>query len=315
MAPGPQPTPPVAPDPVLPDLEAVVELPGPTELGATLWPLAHGTGDPTIRFAVDGVWRATRTPDGPVTLQLRSVGRSTLRVRAWGPGSESGLRSVGELVGGHDDPAAFVPKHPILAEAQRRHPGLRLPRTRRILEALVPAILEQKITGVEARRVYRTLVRRHGEPAPGPARLWLQPMSSVLAGLPYYSYHQLGVERRRAEVIRETARQAARLEAAPSSVHLERLLRAISGIGPWTTAEVLRVAWGAPDAVSVGDYHVPNLVSWALVGEARATDARMLELLEPYLGQRGRVQRLLEASGVRIPRFGPRMAPRSIDSI
>jgi 3-methyladenine DNA glycosylase/8-oxoguanine DNA glycosylase len=301
--------------PQAPDVEAVVELPGPLELGATLWPLAHGTGDPTIRFAADGIWRATRTPLGPVTLNLRPLGTSTLRARAWGPGSESALGSIVELVGGHDDLAAFVPLHPILADTVRRHPGLRLPRSRRVLEALVPAILEQKITGVEARRVYRSLVRRRGELAPGPARLWLQPTPSVMAGLPYYAYHQLGLERRRAEVIREAARQAARLEAAPSPVHLERLLRAIPGIGPWTTAEVLRVAWGAPDAISVGDYHIPNLVAWALVGESRADDARMLELLEPYRGQRGRVQRLLEASGVRIPRFGPRTRPRSIESL
>lgn len=312
-APGPGPG--VAPQASPPDLEAMVELTGPLELGATLWPLAHGTGDPTIRFAADGVWRATRTPAGPVTLHLRSAGTATLRARAWGPGSEAALGSVVELVGGNDDPGALVAQHPILTETVRRHPGLRLPRTRRVLEALMPAILEQKVTGVEARRAYRSLLRRHGEPAPGPARLWLQPTPSVLAGLPYFAYHQLGVERRRAEVIREAARQAARLEAAPSPAHLERLLRAIPGIGPWTTAEVMRVAWGAPDAVSVGDYHLPNLVAWALVGEARADDERMLELLEPYRGQRGRVQRLLEASGIRIPRFGPRMPSRSIESL
>ncbi|HLY35352.1 MAG TPA: DNA-3-methyladenine glycosylase 2 family protein [Candidatus Limnocylindria bacterium] len=306
---------PVSALPAPPDAEAVVELPGTIELGATLWPLAHGTGDPTIRFAADGVWRATRMPAGPVTLHLRPLGPSTLGVRAWGPASEPALGSVDELVGGHDDPAAFVPVHPILAQTVRRHPGLRLPRTRRVLEALVPAILEQKITGVEARRVYRSLVRRHGEPAPGPARLWLQPAPSVLAGLPYYAFHRVGLERRRAELIREVARQAARLEAAPSPAHLERLLRAIPGIGPWTAAEVLRVAWGAPDAISLGDYHIPHLVAWALAGEARANETRMLELLEPYRGQRGRVQRLLEASGVRIPRFGPRTAARSIESL
>ena len=125
----------------------------------------------------------------------------------------------------------------------------------------------------------------------------------------------MGVERRRADLIRVVARNAARIESAATPEAAERVLRAIPGIGPWTAAEVLRVAWGAPDAVSVGDYHIPNLVAWALAGEARADDARMLELLEPYRGQRGRVQRLLEASGVRIPRFGPRMAPRSIAGI
>ena len=143
----------------------------------------------------------------------------------------------------------------------------------------------------------------------------MQPQPELLAGLPYYRLHAMGVERRRADLIRVVARNAARIESAATPEAAERVLRAIPGIGPWTDAEVLRVAWGAPDAVSVGDYHIPNLVAWALAGEARADDARMLELLEPYRGQRGRVQRLLEASGVRIPRFGPRMAPRSIAGI
>jgi 3-methyladenine DNA glycosylase/8-oxoguanine DNA glycosylase len=74
----------------------------------------------------------------------------------------------------------------------------------------------------------------------------------------------------------------------------------------------MRVALGDPDAVSVGDYHIPSLVAWALAGERKADDARMLELLEPYRGQRGRVQRLLEVSGIYPERHGPRMTPRDI---
>ncbi len=92
-----------------------------------------------------------------------------------------------------------------------------------------------------------------------------------------------------------------------------RLLLAIPGVGPWTAGEVGRAALGDPDAVSVGDYHLPSLVAWLLAGERRADDARMLELLEPYRGQRGRVIRLLEAAGTWPPRRGPRMPARSID--
>jgi 3-methyladenine DNA glycosylase/8-oxoguanine DNA glycosylase len=298
-----------------PELQELVELSAPLELAATLWPLAHGTGDPTIRFAADGVWRAMRLPDGAATLQLRQLGPATLRVRAWGPGAEAGMAMITELVGGLDDPEALVPQHRVLRDTIRHHPGLRLPRTRRLFDALVPAIFEQKVTGVEARQAFRSLIYRHGDRAPGPARLWLQPAPATLAELPYYRMHVLGVERRRADLLRVVAREARRIEAAPTAPDAQRLLRAIPGIGPWTTAEVLRVAWGDPDAVSVGDFHIPNLVAWALAGEARADDDRMLELLEAYRGQRGRVQRLLEASGVRIPRFGPRMAPRSIAGI
>jgi 3-methyladenine DNA glycosylase/8-oxoguanine DNA glycosylase len=304
-----------APASAAPDLEARIDLPATIDLASTLWPLAHGTGDPTIRFAGDGVWRSTRMDGGPVTMHIRPSGPMVLRLRAWGPGSDAARRSLVELVGGLDEPAALVPRHSVLREVVRRHPGLRLPRTRRIFDALLPAILEQKITGPEARRAFRGLIHRYGERAPGPAACWLPPAPDRLAQLPYYAFHQFGVERRRAEVIRQSARLAARLEAAPTAEAAERLLRAIPGIGPWTAAEVLRVAWGEPDAVSLGDYHIPNLVAWALAAEPRADDTRMLELLQPYVGQRGRVQRLLEASGVRIPRYGPRMSPRSIEAI
>lgn len=80
-------------------------------------------------------------------------------------------------------------------------------------------------------------------------------------------------------------------------------------------AEVARIALGDADAVSVGDYHVPHLVSWALAGEPRGSDERMLELLEPFRPHRGRVQRLLLASQIRPPAFGPRMDVRAIDRI
>ena len=93
-----------------------------------------------------------------------------------------------------------------------------------------------------------------------------------------------------------------------------RRLTLLPGLGPWTAAEVAVRALGDRDALSVGDYHVPNLVSWALAGEPRGTDARMLELLEPYRPHRARVVRLLEAAGIRSPRYGPRMAPRRIAS-
>jgi 3-methyladenine DNA glycosylase/8-oxoguanine DNA glycosylase len=85
-------------------------------------------------------------------------------------------------------------------------------------------------------------------------------------------------------------------------------LRAYPGIGPWTAAEVTLRALGDPDAVSVGDFHLPNVVAFALAGEPRGDDARMLELLEPWRGHRARVVRLLEAGGIEAPKYGPRYA-------
>jgi 3-methyladenine DNA glycosylase/8-oxoguanine DNA glycosylase len=297
------------------DAEARIALAHPLDVVATLAPLAHGRHDPTIQFTADGVWRAMRTVDGPATLRVATSPGSAL-LQAWGPGAGAAIEAAPALIGMLDEPDQFVPHHAILRDLVRHNPGLRLPRSGRLLEALVPAILEQKVTGVEARRSFRALVARHGEPAPGTAALRLQPSARTLAALPYPAYHVLGVERRRADVIRAASAKASRIEAAASPQDAGRLLRAITGIGPWTTAEVLRVAWGDPDAFSLGDYHLPNLVAWALAGEARADEARMLQLLEPYRGQRGRVQRLLEAStSLRIPRFGPRMTPGSIARI
>lgn len=172
-----------------------------------------------------------------------------------------------------------------------------------------------RLARAEAYRCYGALLRRVSEPAPGPGGLLLPPTPEALSSMPYYAFHPLGLERRRAEVIRHTARRAAWLDASPDPAEAERRLRSLPGVGAWTAAEVLRSAFGDPDAVSVGDYHLPDTVAWALAREPRADDARMLELLEPYRGQRGRVQRLLEVGRVAAPRYGPRMAPRRISAI
>jgi 3-methyladenine DNA glycosylase/8-oxoguanine DNA glycosylase len=92
-------------------------------------------------------------------------------------------------------------------------------------------------------------------------------------------------------------------------------IQAFRGVGPWSAARVAMTALGDPDAVPTGDYHLPHMVAWALAERPRGTDEEMLELLEPYVGHRGRVLRLLLAAGVGAPRFGPRMSLRSIERI
>ena len=286
----------------------------PLELAATLGPLQHGRGDRTIHISASQAWLALRTSTGAATLHL--VHRSAaLDATAWGEGADQALADVPALIGETDEPERLVARHQVVHDLQRRHPGLRLPASGRVLDATVPSILEQKVTGTEAFRAYAALLRRYGEPAPGPPGLLLPVHGDRLAGLPSYALHPLGVERRRAEVIRRAAARAAWLDRAADSAEASRRLRSIPGIGPWTAAEVVRSAFGDPDAVSVGDFHVPNTVAWALAGEPRADDARMLQLLEPYTGQRGRVQRLLEVAGITAPRYGPGLAPRRIAAI
>lgn len=297
-----------------------IDLDAPLDLRLILGPLHRGRGDPTMRLGSVAVARATRTLDGPTTL-LAEVRGTRVEAEAWGPGADRVLDGLPALLGLDDDSTGFEPgRHPVVAALARRLAGLRLGRSGAVLEALIPAILEQRVTGSEAATAFRGLVRRHGEPAPGPVaaaqRLRLPPAPAALAALPYYAFHPLGVERRRAEIVRRVARDARRLEALadlPGS-HREvgaaaaARLRAYPGIGPWTAAEVTLRALGDPDAVSIGDFHLPNLVAFALAGEPRADDARMLELLEPWQGHRARVIRLLEASGIEAPTYGPRYA-------
>src|SRR4051794_2977569 len=197
-----------------PDGERRIPVTVPLDLRRTLALHLRGRGDPALRFEVSGTcWRATRTPEGPVTLLLELVDRGgVLRARAWGPGATWALDRAEALVGLDDDPAALVPRHPAVAAAVRAAPGLRIGRTGNVLEALVPAILEQKITGDEARRVYRALMWRHGEAAPGGFGLRIPPTAAILAALPYHAYHPLGLEQRRAELIRAVAREAERLD-------------------------------------------------------------------------------------------------------
>ena len=91
-------------------------------------------------------------------------------------------------------------------------------------------------------------------------------------------------------------------------------LQAVPGIGPWSSALVVAEVLGDADAVPVGDYHLPNTVAWALAGEARATDRRMLELLEPFRPHRYRAVLMLKLSGIGAPRYGPRTRVRSFAS-
>jgi 3-methyladenine DNA glycosylase/8-oxoguanine DNA glycosylase len=253
----------------------------------------------------------------------------TISAETWGPGSEWSLEHAPELVGADDDDAPFAvaldgpdfPGRSALRELRKHFMGLRMSRTLAVVEALVPTILEQKVTGVEAHRAYRGLVLAFGEPAPGPAEvtagLMVPPSPHVLASQPYWAYHRFGIERKRADTIRLVCSYASRLEklAALAGEDAREGLMSLPGIGPWSAAEVAVRALGDPDAVSVGDYHLPHQVAWVLTGAARGDDETMLRLLEPVRGQRGRAIRLIEASGKMAPRRGPRMPIRSIRDI
>jgi 3-methyladenine DNA glycosylase/8-oxoguanine DNA glycosylase len=284
---------------------------------ATLGPLVRGGGDPTHRFAGGVFWRTSRTPEGPVSLAV-CTRRGEVEATAWGPGAPWAIGNVPDLLGGRDDDSDFDPAHPLLRATRAAHPGMRIPRTALVLETLVPTVLEQKVTGIEARRSWRELLRRFGEPAPGPAPRGMRvpPDARAWTRVPSWEWHRAGVDGNRSSTLVQAARVAGRLEQASAmspSAALARL-RAVPGVGAWTAAEVAQRALGDADAVSVGDLHIPRLVGWALLGRPLDDDG-MLRLLAPYAPHRHRVVRLVELSGARKPRFAPRFAPREIRAL
>ncbi|MGH3768080.1 MAG: DNA-3-methyladenine glycosylase family protein [Pseudonocardiaceae bacterium] len=291
--------------------------PYPLDLGALLAPLRRGRGDPTMRVDADGtVWRAGTTPAGAATLAVRRDNGGTVQATGWGPGAGWALDGLPALLGADDDDSAFVPHHPLIAQVRRRMPGLRLGATHRVWDVLMPAVLEQKVTGVEARRSWRELCRRFGDRAPGPGRLWVPPAPEVVRAIPDWDWHRAGVDHSRRRALLAAAAVAHRLENAVTLTGKagRDLLCKVPGIGVWTAAEVAQRAWADADAVSVGDFHIPSVVGYALLGRP-LDDAGMLEVLAPYAPQRHRAVRYIEASGLRRPRFGPRFSPRDYRAI
>ncbi|MFF6999707.1 DNA-3-methyladenine glycosylase family protein [Streptomyces sp. NPDC008313] len=289
----------------------------PLDLGLVLGPLRRGPADPTFRALPDGsVWRTSRTPAGPGTLRV-SLRGGVASGEAWGPGAEWLLDRLPELLGAADDPSAFTPRHRLLAHTHHRRPGLRLTRTGLVLESLIPSILEQKVTTDEAYRAWRLLVRKFGEPAPGPApgRMHVMPAPRTWALIPSWEWHRAGVDDKRASTVLRAVRVAARMEEAAAfddPARAQARLELVPGIGPWTSAETVQRSHGAADSVTVGDVHLPGIVGYALAGDREADDAAMLALLEPYAGQRHRAARLVLLSGRMPARRAPRMTPGDI---
>ena len=283
-----------------------------------------------MQVAADQVWRTTRTGQGPATVHYRRCGQDVV-VRAWGPGAEMELAAVPEVLGSDDDPQGFAhDAHPVMAAAHRRFgAGWRVIRTGRVLESLVPAILEQRVTGREASASWARLVREFGDPAPGPTgsevsrpggpapadvdrgrpTLLVAPDAPGWARIPSWAWHRAGVDPGHARTITTAALRATTLEALSTRPPAEaaHALRTLPGIGVWTAAEVGVRAWGDRDAVSFGDFHLARVVVHALTGRTDGDDAQMAELLRPWDGQRARAVRLLQLHGGHaLPRRAPR---------
>ncbi len=282
-------------------------------LGAVVGIFRRGGADPTSRRDDHGWWFAWRTPDGPVTLRLQvpSPVSEVVTATAWGPGAGWMLEQVPALLGELDDADGFETRHPLVTDAARRWPGWRVPRSGLVLQALVPSIIEQKVTGKEAFAGYRMLVRRFGSPAPGPGEamgLVVPPSAAEWGAIPSWEWLRAGVDPGRSRTVVSVVGRAGRIEETASMAPAEARARltALPGVGRWTWAEVAQRALGLADEVSFGDYHVAKDMTWALTGTPLDDDA-LAELLEPWSPHRYRVQRLLELGGHHRPRRGARM--------
>lgn len=290
------------------------------DVGRAISAQRHGVNDPTYvataPLSSGGVvWRVSRTPLGVATLAVRQRADGSVRAAAWGPGATWALDQLPALCGAHDDPEGFdASRHPSVAEWHRRHPGLRIGRTDLVFDALVSAIMEQKVTSMQAFSAWRSIVTWYGERAPGPTPrpMFAPPDVEGWRHVPSWAWHRAGLEPPQSRTIVESARRGSAIvraaTAAADGEGRDRVFISLRGVGIWTSAETRIRAFGDPDAVSVGDYHLAHQVGFALTGH-RTDDDGMLELLEPFVGHRQRVIRLIYAGSGLEPRRGPRLHP------
>lgn len=295
-------------------LESVYRPSRPLDLLGTVGILQRGRRDPTMAIEGSVIWRAMRTDAGIATLALRPAS-GEVRATAWGPGAGEALAHVPRLCGADDDAEGFDPSaQPLLAATAHRHPGVRLTRTDAVFEALAGAIIEQKVTGLQAFGAWRMLVSRFGDPAPGPVPrpLSAAPAAETWRRIPSWAWHRAGVQPPQSRTVVRAAERAPSItravHAASGGDARDAALTSLPGVGLWTSAETRIRALGDPDAVSVGDYNLAHEVGFALTGH-RTDDAGMLALLAPWAGHRQRVVRLIRLSGAAEPRRGPRLAP------
>ena len=292
-------------------VDSSVVLGGPATPGLTLSPLRRGRGDPCYHDAPDGaIWRTSLMRSGPVTARIMKSAIDTVDCEAWGSGATEFTDALPALLGAGDDASGFVPDEPTIAAAHQRMPHLRLGRTDRVLEALIPAVLEQRVYGMDARRAWRALVSGYGAPAagPAPAHMRVPPPAEVWRRIPSWEFHRANVDPGRARTIVGCAQRADSLERLTTrpAEQARRALMSLPGVGEWTAAETAQRAFGDADALSVGDYHLAKMVGWRLLGH-RIDDQAMVELLEPLRPHRHRAVRLLEVTGPALP---PRRAAR-----
>ncbi|MBX3229938.1 MAG: hypothetical protein KIT84_26110 [Labilithrix sp.] len=237
-----------------------------------------------------------------------SAGAGAVRIRVLATGAptsedvERAIDAGRRIAAVDDDPTELVQrirKHPVLGPLA--HGDARIAQTPTVFESFAIGVIEQLVTGVEARDAIRRLWRVAGEAVAG-TKLVAAPSAKAVHRVPMWQLHEIGIGARRAVTLHRGAGRGAALErlrdVAPE-VAVEKV-QSVPGIGPWTANQIARSGLGWADAVPVGDFWAPFTITAALSGEElprtapAEADARMLELLEPFRPHRARVAILLE---------------------
>lgn len=285
------------------DVRMVVTLKAPgIDPSLVLAPLAMMPSDPTMHLGPHEAIRATYTPEGPGVVRLawgQQVGQIT--VEASGDGVDWLVEQAPRLVGAYDDVDGFAPSGQLVQRLWMRFKGDRVGATGTVWHDLAWTITQQRVHRADAARQWRALVHAYGAACDGHDNLYTPPDPERLARAAPWSLRTFGIDERRATALIAAARVAQRLHALTDQPYsgVERGLRTIPGVGPWTLGCLRAFTWGDPDTVIPGDSGIPSLIASTLTGARRADDATMLELLEPYRPHRYRVLRLALAARTR----------------
>ena len=267
-----------------------------------------GQWDPTQVLSNHRLVKAFRFEDNPCVLDAQVMdGRLNVHLRASGvlPSDDQ----VTRLFGLHR-PSLAVEGHPFLERISREKKGIHLGQSTHLGMDLIKTTFQQLIEWRDAATIWRRWILQAGTRIPG-TDLYCPPAYSEVNHHTLDLLHGCGLSRKRAALVREIARLGPRLDgwASESASTIRRRLMSIRGIGAWTTEHCLGFSFNEDDVVVTGDFQLPHTVAWALAGQARGSDQRMLELLEPWAGRRWHVLRLIFASDIRAPRRGPRLNP------
>lgn len=256
-----------------------------------------GRNDPTVRLDGERFEKRFVPPGsrGPgITSVVITREAEGLGVAAEGAGAEAALARFERVLPPDDGYHQFQPQSPLLRRLHRERPGMRLVPVPWRFDVAVSAVLQQRVEFGEACAEWRRVVETFGpRDAQGGMAL---PAPVVLARRVAPELERLGIDRQRALALIALSREEVIRPVLSADLPLDEVaarLLAIPGIGPWTVGMVRGFAYGDPDAVILGDVHLPHSVARALASEPHGSDERMLELLAPLAGHRFRAARLI----------------------